>query len=253
LKRSITDPAYPSKRVVTRRVVAEATELMCEALHEGAHAVVARVLPSPFLFAKEFRARTLREIFTELDEEYGFVAISVFLSPSELSAAYRSGDRKRKRAAVRLAFKSCICLMAGPVAESMFLLPLRSADERFDAFWDEVSIYVTDLDYRNPVPTDAELVALYLMTVLFNEYNDVTEVRLNEICRGLFHMAHRVVERNWWCIKAVAGNAIYSDGISAAAVNFLIDILAIGHRKKAEIEKNRLVKRIPEIMTAADA
>lgn len=251
LKRTITDPDNPWRKVATRRVIAEATELMCEALHEGAHAVAARVLPSPFLFAKEFRARTLKDIFIEPDENYcGYVAPNKCHSPSDLSAAYRSGNTKRQRAAIRLAFKSCIISMAGPIAEGIFLRPELNRDERFDAFWALVEFYLTNMDYGNPDPSDAETVTLYLQTALFCEYNDINEVRLNEICRGLFHIAHRVVERNWWCIKAVAGNAIYSDGITAPAVNFLIDRLAIGHRRKLEVQKHSLVRRIPEIMAA---
>ena len=69
-----------------------------------------------------------------------------------------------------------------------------------------------------------------------------------DIARGLYHIAHRAVERNWWCIKAVAGNSIYTDRLSAVAVNYLIDRLAVGSRRgTSSFSKHHLVRRIPDI------
>ena len=103
-------------------------------------------------------------------------------------------------------------------------------------------------DWQKPRYNDAEQVVLYLTTVIVNEYGEFDEPRLNAIAGGLYLIAHRAVERNWWCIKAVAGNSIYTEGISAKAVNYIIDRLAVGHRRRSEDTPNpRLVQRIPSI------
>jgi hypothetical protein len=121
--------------------------------------------------------------------------------------------------------------MAGHIADSIFLHASWSVDERFDRFWEMVSYCINGKDWRNPTYRDDDMVALYLATIVVNEYGRLDEFRLNVITRGLYRIAHRAVRRNWWCIKAVAGNSIYTDAISATSVNYLIDRLAIGCRR----------------------
>lgn len=223
---------------------------MSEALHEAAHAVAARVLPSPFLHAEGFRVRNLKEIIQNQKNDFSHVLIDHKLTVAGIRQAYNSGNAKQKRVAVRLAFKNCIILMAGEVAEGLFLRVKRTTDENFDHFWDQVSFCINEKvwgrpRYKDEPFTDAEWVAMYLGTVLLNEYGTLDEVRLNGFVRGLYHISHRAVKRNWWCIKSVAGNAIYTDGLSAKAVNFLIDRLAIGYRsKKSSAKQYPLVCRV---------
>jgi hypothetical protein len=137
--------------------------------------------------------------------------------------------------------------MAGHIADGMFLRASLTRDERFDRFWDLVALCIDETDWTKPKYNDAEWVTLYLTTIVVNEYGNLDEARLNGIARGLYHIAHRAVERNWWCIKAVAGNSIYTDPISVDAVNYLIDRLAIGCRRATPNAKvYPLVRRIPE-------
>lgn len=218
-------------KISSQRVIAESIQLMSEAVHEAAHAVIARVLPSPLTHAREYRVRTLREIITNEEDARSYIVSDHKYSVGDIGGAYRRGDRPHIRKVIRQVYKNCIVLMAGHVADSIFLHASWSVDERFDRFWEMVSYCINEKDWRNPTYGDDDMVALYLATIVVNEYGRLDEFRLNAITRGLYHIAHGAVRRNWWCIKAVAGNSIYTDAISATSVNYLIDRLAIGCRR----------------------
>lgn len=236
-------------KISNQRVIAESIQLMSEAVHEAAHAVVARVLPSPFKCAREYRVRTLREIIGNEEGARSYIVSDHKYSISDIGAAYRRGDRTYIRKVVRQVYKNCIVLMAGHIADSIFLRGSWTADERFDRFWEMVSHCINEKDWRNPTYGDDDMVALYLATIVVNEYGRLDEFRLNAITRGLYHIAHKAVERNWWCIKAVAGNSIYTDAISATSVNYLIDRLAVGCRRMPSTVKLRGTQgRVPEIV-----
>jgi len=235
-------------KISNSRTITESLQLMSEGIHEAAHAVAARVLPAPFLHAEGFRVRSLKEIICESQDEGSHVLIDYRISFAGIRAAYRRGDSREKRRVVRQVYKNCIVLMAGHIADAMFMKPSWSPDEKFDRFWEQVAYAMTEMDWREPKYGDPELVALYLITVTVNEYGHLDEARVNAIARGLYHIAHRAVERNWWCIKAVAGNSIYTDRLSAVAVNYLIDRLAVGSRRgTSSFSKHHLVRRIPDI------
>jgi hypothetical protein len=235
-------------KISSARTITESLQLMSEGVHEAAHAVVARVLPAPFLHAEGYRVRSLKEIICESQGEGSHVLIDYRISLAGIRAAYRRGDARGKRRAVRQAYKNCIVLMAGHIADAMFRWPSWTVDEKFDRFWEQVAYCMTEMDWKEPKFGDPEIVTLYLVTVTFNEYGSLDEPRVNAIARGLYHIAHRAVERNWWCIKAVAGNSIYTDSLSAEAVNYLIDRLAIGSRRAGTNHpERRLVRRVPEV------
>lgn len=89
---------------------------------------------------------------------------------------------------------------------------------------------------------------LYLMIVAVNEYGSLDETRINAIARA--SLSHRAPRRRakLVVIKALGGNSIYIDGLSAVAVNYLIDRLAVGSRRVAPIHsRRRLVRRTPEV------
>ena len=233
--------------ISNQRVIAESIQLMSEAVHEAAHAVVARVLPSPFGHAQRYRVRTLREIIENEEGARSYIVSDHKYSIGDIGAAYRQGDRTQIRKVVRQVYKNCIVMMAGHVADTIFLSASWTADDRFDRFWDGVSYCINEKDWRTPTYGDDDWVALYLATIVVNEYGHLNEFRLNAITRGLYHITHRAVEKNWWCIKAVAGNSIYTDSISPDSVNYLIDRLAIGCRRTTRAGRSHpLARSIPE-------
>jgi len=236
-------------KISNQKVIAESIQLMSEAVHEAAHAVIARVLPAPFKHAQEYRVRTLREIIENEEGARSYIVSDHKYSIGDIGAAYRCGDRTYIRKVVRQVYKNCIVLMAGHIADSIFLRASWTADERFDRFWEMVSHCINEKDWRNPSYGDDDMVALYLATIVVNEYGRLDEFRLNAITRGLYHIAHRAVERNWWCIKAVAGNSIYTDAISAKSVNYLIDRLAVGCRRMPANTRMRTTpQRAPDVV-----
>lgn len=241
-------------RISSSRTIIESLQLMSEGIHEAAHAVVARVLPSPFQFVEGYRLRSLREIIEDHRDARSYVLRDPRFSIADIGWVYRLGDSKRKRRLIRRVYKNCITLMAGHAADAMFLRASLTPDERFDRFWNLISDALAQTVWQKARYNDAEQVVLYLSTVIVNEYGEFDEPRLNSIARGLYLIAHRAVERNWWCIKAVAGNSIYTEGISAQAVNYIIDRLAIGHRQRPEATPNPgLVQRVPSIARAEQA
>lgn len=238
-------------RVSSSRTIIESLQLMSEGIHEAAHAVVARVLPSPFQYVEGYRLRSLREIIEDHEDARSHVLRDPRFSIADIGWIYRSGDSRRKRRLIRHTFKNCITLMAGHAADGIFLRASLTPGERFDRFWDLMSDALEQKDWQKPRYNDAEQVVLYLTTIIVNEYGEFDEPRLNAIARGLYLIAHRVVERNWWCIKAVAGNSIYTESISAKAVNYIIDRLAVGHRRRSEDTPNPLlVHRVAAIARA---
>jgi hypothetical protein len=241
-------------RISSSKTITESLQLMSEGIHEAAHAVVARVLPSPFQYVEGYYLRSLREIIEDHKDATSHVLRDPRFSIADIGWVYRLGDSKRKRRLIRRVYKNCITLMAGHAADAMFLRASLTPDERFDRFWNLISDALEQTDWQKPRYNDAEQVALYLTTIIVNEYGEFDEPRLNAIARGLYLIAHRAVERNWWCIKAVAGNSIYTEGISAKAVNYIIDRLAVGHRRRSEATPNPgLVQRVSSITRTEQA
>jgi copper homeostasis protein CutC len=71
-------------KISSQRVIDESVQLMSEAVHEAAHAVIARVLPSPLTQAREYRVRTLREIITNEEDARKLYQSAIISIPSAI-------------------------------------------------------------------------------------------------------------------------------------------------------------------------